>query len=276
MLQERFAVSERRACRVVGQPRAVQRYVPTVRADEDALTQAIVALASEYGRYGYRRITALLQSGGWQVGRDRVQRIWRREGLKVPKKQRPRGRLWFNDGSCVRLRPQHRHHVWSYDFVHHTTEDGRSLRLMTLVDEFSRQCLAIQVGRRLNGMDVIETLADAMLEHGIPMHIRSDNGPEMTSKMVRDWLEKVGAKTLFIEPGSPWENGYCESFNGKLRDELLNGELFYSLKEAQVVIEQWRRHYNTQRPHSSLGYRPPAPAAYPSEPVRSAQPENMQ
>ena len=276
MLQERFEVSERKACRVVGQSRAVQRYVTTVRADEDALTQAIVALAAEYGRYGYRRITALLQASGWQVGRDRVQRIWRREGLKVPKKQRPRGRLWFNDGSCVRLRPEYPHHVWSYDFVHHTTEDGRSLRLMTLVDEFSRQCLAIKVGRRLNSMDVIETLANAMLEHGIPAHVRSDNGAEMTANIVRDWLGRLGAKTLFIAPGSPWENGYCESFNGKLRDELLNGELFYSLKEAQVVIEQWRRHYNTRRPHSSLGYRPPAPAAHLPTPMTAQQPGTIQ
>ena len=261
MLQERFEVSERKACRVVGQSRAVQRYVATVRADEDALTQAIVALAAEYGRYGYRRITALLQASGWQVGRDRVQRIWRREGLKVPKKQRPRGRLWFNDGSCVRLRPEYPHHVWSYDFVHHTTEDGRSLRLMTLVDEFSRQCLAIKVGRRLNSMDVIETLADAMLVHGIPAHVRSDNGAEMTANIVRDWLGRLGAKTLFIAPGSPWENGYCESFNSKLRDELLNGETFFSLAEAQVLIEAWRRHFNTMRPHSALKYRPPAPEA---------------
>ena len=276
MLQERFEVSERKACRVVGQSRAVQRYVATVRADEDALTQAIVALAAEYGRYGYRRITALLQASGWQVGRDRVQRIWRREGLKVPKKQRPRGRLWFNDGSCVRLRPEYPHHVWSYDFVHHTTEDGRSLRLMTLVDEFSRQCLAIKVGRRLNSMDVIETLADAMLVHGIPAHVRSDNGAEMTANIVRDWLGRLGAKTLFIAPGSPWENGYCESFNGKLRDELLNGELFYSLKEAQVVIEQWRRHYNTRRPHSSLVYRPPAPAAHWPTPMTAQQPGTIQ
>lgn len=276
MLQERFGVSERKACRVVGQSRAVQRYVATVRADEDALTQAIVALAAEYGRYGYRRITALQQASGWQVGRDRVQRIWRREGLNVPKKQRPRGRLWFNDGSCVRLRPEHPHHVWSYDFVHHTTEDGRSLRLMTLVDEFSRQCLAIKVRRRLNSMDVIETLADAMLGHGIPAHVRSDNGAEMTANIVRDWLGRLGAKTLFIAPGSPWENGYCESFNGKLRDELLNGELFYSLKEAQVVIEQWRRHYNTRRPHSSLGYRPPAPAAHWPTPMTAQQPGTIQ
>ncbi|MBM3413299.1 MAG: IS3 family transposase [Bacteroidetes bacterium] len=261
-IQRKYRVSERHACRIVSQPRGTQRYIPTVRADEDVLTRAVVTLASEYGRYGYRRITALLRSGGWQVGKDRVQRIWRREGLKVPKKQRPRGRLWLNDGSCVRLRPERPRHVWSYDFVSAQTHDGRSVRLLTLIDEFTRECLAIRVARRINAFGVIETFADAMLRHGIPAHIRSDNGPEMTARVVRDWLAQIGSKTLFIEPGSPWENGYCESFNGKLRDELLNGEIFYSLKEARIVIELWRKHYNEKRPHSSLGYRPPAPATF--------------
>jgi putative transposase len=259
MLEKRFAVSERRICRVLKQPRGTQRYRPTQRADEGPLTQAILGLACEYGRYGYRRILPLLKAQGWTVGRDRVERIWRREGLKVPAKQKPRSRLWLNDGSCIRLRPTHRNHVWSYDFVHHATHDGRTLRLLTLIDEFSRQCLAIEVRRRFSGAEVIEVLSDAMLIHGIPEHIRSDNGPEMTSKVVRNWLHQIGSQTLFIEPGSPWENGYNESFNGKLRDELLNGEIFYSLTEAKIIIEQWRQHYNTKRPHSSLGYRPPAP-----------------
>jgi putative transposase len=232
-----------------------------VRADEDALTRAIVSLASQYGRYGYRRITSLLAASGWHVGCDRVQRIWRREGLKVPRRQKPRGRLWLNDGSCIRLRPQHRNHVWSYDFVEAQTYDGRKLRLMTLIDEFTRECLAIKVARRINSFGVIETMADVMLERGVPEHIRSDNGAEMTARIVHNWLAGLGAKTLYIEPGSPWENGYCESFNGKLRDECLNGEIFYSLKEAIIVIEQWRKHYNTIRPHSSLNYRPPAPQA---------------
>jgi transposase InsO family protein len=229
------------------------------RADEDGLTQAILALAAQYGRYGYRRITQMLNKAGWDVGTDRVQRIWRREGLKVPWKQKPRRRLWLNDGSCIRLRPERRNHVWSYDFVEGQTHDGRKVRLMTLIDEFTRECLAIRVARRINSLGVLETMADVMLVRGIPEHVRSDNGPEMTAKIVRQWLASVGAKTMYIAPGSPWENGYCESFNGKLRDELLNGEIFYSLKEAQVVIEQWRKHYNTIRPHSSLGYRPPAP-----------------
>ena len=232
-----------------------------------------MALAAQYGRYGYRRVTELLNRAGWDVGTDKVLRIWRREGLKVPRKQRPRGRLWLNDGSCIRLRPERRNHVWSYDFVEAQTHDGRKVRLMTLIDEFTRECLAIRVVRRINSLGVLETMADVMLVRGIPEHIRSDNGPEMTAKIVRGWLASVGAKTLYIEPGSPWENGYCESFNGKLRDELLNGEIFCSLKEAKVLIEQWRHHYNTVRPHSSLGYRPPAPQTFlPPQPHLDAAP----
>lgn len=258
-IRETYDLSERRACRLLNHSRGTQRYTVLARDDEDELTQAIIALAGNYGRYGYRRITALLQAAGWEVGTDRVHRIWRREGLKVPQKQKPRGRLWLNDGSCIRLRPERRNHVWSYDFVEAQTHDGRKLRLMTLIDEFTRECLAVRVARRINGLGVLETMAKVMMVRGVPEHIRSDNGPEMTSKAVRAWLANVGAQTLYIEPGSPWENGYCESFNSKLRDELLNGEIFYSLKEAQILIEQWRNHYNTLRPHSALGYRPPAP-----------------
>ena len=259
--REKYAVSERHACRLLGPWRRTQRYAAILRGNEDALTAAILTLASEYGRYGYRRITALLQSAGWQVGKDRVQRIWRREALKVPQKQRPRRRLWLNDGSCVRLRPERARHVWSYDLVSAMTHDGRMLRMLTLIDEYTRECLAIRVARKLGRYEVIEALADVMLFRGKPENIRSDNGPEFVAKELRDWLAKVGTGTLYIEPGSPWENGYCESFNGKLRDECLNGEIFYSLKEAQIVIEKWRVEYNTKRPHSALGYRPPAPAA---------------
>ncbi len=254
-------MSERHACRLLGQWRGTQRYEAIQRKDEEALTRAIIALATKYGRYGYRRITALLQRAGWQVGKDRGQRIWRREGLKVPQKQPKRARLWLNDGSCVRLRSEQANHVWSYDFVSARTDDGRTLRLLTLIDEYTRECLAIRIARRLGRYEVIETLAEVMLNRGIPEHIRSDNGPEFVAKELRKWLLTLGIGTLYIEPGSPWENGYCESFNGKLRDECLNGEIFYSLKEAQIVIEKWRMEYNTERPHSSLGYRPPAPAA---------------
>lgn len=226
---------------------------------EAALTAAIIELACRYGRYGYRRITALLQADGWRVNHKRVERIWRREGLKVPQKQPKRGRLWLNDGSCIRLRPEQSNHVWSYDFVADRTHDGRAFRMLCIIDEFTRESLAIQVARNLKATDVIDTLSDLFILRGIPAYIRSDNGPEFVAQALRDWIAAVGAKTAYIEPGSPWENGYCESFNGKLRDELLNGEVFYTLEEARVVIEAWRRHYNTRRPHSSLGYRPPAP-----------------
>jgi transposase InsO family protein len=256
---EALGVSERRTCRALGQPRSTQRYQVVRLADEDALTAAIVGLASQYGRYGYRRITAMLRGMGWKVNHKRVERIWRREGLKVPRKQPQRGRLWLNDGSCIRLRPAHRNHVWAYDFVAARTHDGRPLRILTLIDEYSRECLAIEVARRMRSDDVLECLADLFIEHGVPHHIRSDNGPEFTAQAVRKWLGRVGVRTLFIEPGSPWENGYVESFNGKLRDELLDQEIFYTLKEAQVLIERWRKTYNQVRPHSSLAQRPPAP-----------------
>jgi len=256
---KRLPVSERRACKVLGQNRSAQRYAARGRDDEGPLTAAIIELASQYGRYGYRRITALLRQDGWHVNHKRVERIWRREGLRVPHKQPKRGRLWLNDGSCLRKRPEHRNHVWAYDFVQDRTKDGRSFKMLTVIDEYTRECLAIRVERKLKSIDVLETLADLFLIKGVPEHIRSDNGSEFTAKIVREWLDRLGSQTLFIEPGSPWENGYNESFNGKLRDELLNGEIFYNLKEAQVLIEQWRRHYNTVRPHSSLGYRPPAP-----------------
>jgi putative transposase len=246
----------------VNQPRGTQRYRLAQREDEDRLTRAIIELASAYGRYGYRRITALPKRDGWQVGKDRVERIWRREGLKVPQRQRPRGRLWFNDGSCVRLRPAWPNHVWSYDFVSARTHDGRTVRMLKMIDEHTRECLLIRAERRWSSAGVIEALADVMVMKGVPEHIRSDNGPEFVAKELRQWLADTGAKTPYIEPGSPWENGYCESFNSKLRDELLNGKIFYTMKEVRVLAERWRVHYNTVRPHSSLGYRPPAPEAW--------------
>jgi putative transposase len=254
-------VSERRACMVLGQHRSTQRKLPRGRADEDALTRAIIALASQYGRYGYRRIHWLLEQDGWHVSLSRVKRIWRREGLKVPQKQPKRGRLWLNDGSCVRLRPTHKSHVWSYDFVQDRTHDGKAFRMLTVIDEYTRECMAIHVRRKLNSQDVLYVLSKLFLQHAPPQHIRSDNGPEFVAKAVRHWLGRLQVKPAFITPGSPWENGYNESFNGKLRDECLNMEIFTTLREAQVLIEKWRNFYNTERPHSSLGYRPPAPQA---------------
>ena len=246
---------------MIGQHRSTQRKPARPRSDEKQLTAEIIRLASDYGRYGYRRITALLRHDGWAVNAKRVERIWRREGLKVPKRQPKRGRLWLNDGSCIRLRPSYRGHVWSYDFVADRTHDGKAFRMLTVIDEHSRECLAIHVQRQIKSDDVLAVLAELFARHGPPMHIRSDNGAEFTAIAVRDWLARIGVKTLYIEPGSPWENGYNESFNGKLRDELLNGEIFYTLKEAGILIEQWRKHYNAVRPHSSLGYKPPAPEA---------------
>jgi putative transposase len=261
-VSQKLSVSERRACKVLEQARATQRRNLSPPSDEEQLTNDIIALATKYGRYGYRRITALLNSGhGWRVNHKRVERIWRKEGLKGPKKQPKRSRLWLNDGSCIRLRPEHKDHVWSYDFMIDRTANGRAFKILNIIDEYTRECLAILVARKITNQDVIDLLFHLFIFRGIPRYIRSDNGPEFTARAIRKWLSRLGVKTLFIEPGSPWENGYIESFNGKLRDELLNREIFTTLEEARVLIEQWRREYNQIRPHSSLGYQPPAPEA---------------
>ena len=259
---EKLKISQRRACQVLGQARATQIRKPSPLSDEKRLTEDIITLATKYGRYGYRRITALLNNQmGWRVNHKRVERIWRREGLKVPKKQPKRSRLWLNDGSCIRLRPEQKDHVWSYDFMVERTGNGRAFRILNIIDEFTSECLRIKVNRKISSQDVIDELFNLFIFRGIPEHIRSDNGPEFTARAVRRWLNRLGVKTLFIEPGSPWENGYIESFNGKLRDELLNREIFTTLEEARVLIEQWRREYNQVCPHSSLRYQPPAPEA---------------
>ncbi len=260
-IQQKLGISERRACRVVGQSRSVQRHRPKQSLEQEILRKDIVHLASKYGRYGYRRITAMLRAEGWKMNHKRVERIWREEGLKVPKKQPKRARLYLNDGSCIRLRPCWKNHVWSYDFVTDRLNNGKRIRMLTVIDEFTRKCLAIKVGNTLKAHHVLDTLSTLFITEGVPGYIRSDNGSEFTASTLRQWLQCIGVKTAYIEPGSPWENGYNESFNGKLRDELLNTEIFYTLKEAQILIEQWRVHYNEVRPHSSLGYRPPAPKA---------------
>jgi putative transposase len=248
---------------VLGQHRSTQRKIPRGRDDEERLTADIIELARCYGRYGYRKVAELLRSkAGWVVNDKRVERIWRREGLKVPKKQPRRRRLWLADGSCLRLRAERPNHVWSYDFVEDRTHDGRKYRMLNVIDEFTHECLAIRVGRKLKATDVIDVLSDLFILRGVPGHVRSDNGPEFVAKAVQEWITAVGAKTAYIAPGSPWESGFIESFNARLRDELLDGETFYSLREAAVVIESWRRHYNAVRPHASLGYRPPAPEVF--------------
>jgi len=243
---------------LLGQARSTQRRVSSASAEENRLTKRIIFLATRYGRYGYRRVTALLSAEGWRVNHKRVERIWRREGLKVPQKQPKRGRLWLNDGSCIRLRPEHKDHVWSYDFVKARTERGGKLRILVIIDEYPRECLAIRVEPSIPASAVIETLEWLFLTRGVAKYIRSDNGPEFIARAVCQWLENSGCQTLFINPGSPWENGYIESFNDKLRDECLNREIFRNGKEAQAIVENWRQEYNNYRPHSSLGYLTPA------------------
>jgi putative transposase len=268
---------------VLGQHRSTQRRVPKGRDDEKRLTEDIVTLARQYGRYGYRKIAELLRRrSGWVVNDKRVERIWRREGLKVPAKQPKKGRLWLNDGSCIRLRAERPNHVWSYDFVEDRTDEGRKYRMLNVIDEFTHEALAIRIDRKLNSIDVIDVLTDLFILRGTPEHVRSDNGPEFIAKAVQEWIAAVGARTAYIAPGSPWENGFIESFNARLRDELLNGEIFYTLAEARIIIESWRRHYNTVRPHGSLGYKPPAPevfvpafAAWPAAPNRLATPATL-
>jgi putative transposase len=232
-LQQRLEISERRACRTIGQPRATQRKARLVRDDAAALSAAIIRLASAYGRYGYRRITALLRTEGWRVNAKRVQRIWRREGLKVPPKQPKRGRLWLTDGSCIRLRPQYPNHVWAYDFVADRTIEGRPLKMLTVIDEFSRQCLAITVARRLKSDDVLTTLTELFVKHGPPGFMRSDNGSEFTAEVVREWLKHLQVKTLYIEPGSPWENGYNESYMDLARAQVA---LLGNLQNSVAVV----------------------------------------
>jgi transposase InsO family protein len=269
-------VSERRACKALGQHRSTQRKAPRGKDDEAALVAELIELARSYGRYGYRKVAALLRAAGCWVNDKRVERLWRQEGLKVPAKQPKRARLWDGDGSCLRLRPEHRNHVWSDDFVEARTHDGRKFRMLNVLDEFTRACLAIRVDRKLKAADVIDVLSDLFILRGVPAHIRSDNGPEFIAKSVQSWIASVGARTAYITPGSPWENGYVESFNAQIRNELLNGEIFYTLKEAQIMIEGWRRHYNTVRPHGALGYRPPAPEVFvPAIAARPAAPAKL-
>ena len=272
-MRSTLKLSERRVCRVLGQHRSTQRRIPQGRDDEARLTADLIDLARQYGRYGYRKIAELLRSqAGWVVNDKRVERIWRREGLKVPQKQPKRGRLWLGDGSCIRLRAERPNHVWSYDFVEDRTHDGRKYRMLNVIDEFTHECLVIRVSRKLKAVDVIDVLSDLFILRGVPGHVRSDNGPEFVAKAVQEWITAVGARTAYIAPGSPWENGFIESFNARLRDELLDGEIFYSLKEAKIVIESWRRHYNTLRPHGSIGYKPPAPEVFvPAMSMRTAQ-----
>jgi putative transposase len=255
----KYGISQRRACRAIRQHRSTQRYEVRKLPDEDDLTSRIINLVAQYGRYGTPRITAMLLREGWEVNHKRVERIWREQGLKVAKKQKKRRRLWLKNGSCIRLRPQHKDHIWSYDILEDKTYNGKKFRILNIIDEYSRECLLSFASRRITSIEVVEFLAELFCSRGLPEYIRSDNGSEFTAKKVRKFISNLGTLPAFIEPGSPWENGYIESFNGKMRDELLNGEIFDTMAEAKVLIERWRAYYNTIRPHSSLAYMPPAP-----------------
>lgn len=258
-LQGAFDVSERRACSALEQPRSTQRYRAKRTPEVDAaLVGDMRRHAAKHPRYGYRRVRALLCRDGWRVGLNRVQRLWRQEGLRVPQKRRKRRRLGTAENGCTRLVAERPNHVWGYDFVSDRTADGRRLKLLTIVDEFTRECLAIHVARSIKAVDVIDQLAALFIERGAPTHLRSDNGPEFVAKELRRWLARMGSSTLFIEPGSPWQNAYIESFNGKLGDELLDVEIFTTVPEARYMTQGYRADYNHVRPHSSLGYQTPA------------------
>ena len=253
-----FGVSERRACAVVDQPRSSQRYQRRMDNEEQPLVNRMVELARRQPRHGYRMITGALRTEGWLVNRKRVYRLWRREGLKVPQIRRKRRRLGTSGNSCVRRRAERPNDVWAWDFVFDRTSNGLQLKWLSIVDEFTRECLCLSVGRRFTSLDVIDELVSLSGSRGLPQHIRSDNGPEFIAAEIREWLKRPGVETLYVEPGSPWENGYAECFHSRLRDEFLSMEEFDSLSAARQLTAMWRDEYNHRRPHSSLGYRTPA------------------
>ncbi len=256
--QGALAVSQRRACRVLHQPRATQRYRPKLKGDEPKLVNGMHELVRQHPRYGYRRIWALLRTEGWRVNRKRIWRLWKKEGFKVPRKQRKKRRLGTSDNGIVRRRAEHKNHVWCWDFIHDRDEGSRPLKWLSLIDEHTRELLALEVERSMKAVDVIDVLSQVLLIRGAPQHIRSDNGPEFIAHAMRRYLETAAVDTLYIKPGAPWENGYAESFHGKLRDELLNAELFADLREAKALAAAWQNDYNHRRPHSALGYQTPA------------------
>jgi transposase InsO family protein len=251
-------LSQRRACRVLEQPRMTQRYEPKQPDKDKPLTIAMKRLAGRHPRYGYRFITAKLRQDGWQVNRKCIQRIWRKEGLQVPYRRRIKKSAGSSANACNVKKAEYINHVWTYDFIEDATEDSRKLKFLTVLDEWTRESPAIEVSRSITSKDVTAVLEYLFMVRGAPCFIRSDNGPEFIAQAIKTWLRQSNVGTLYIEPGSPWENGYIESFHGRLRDELLNREMFYSVNEAKVLAENWRLEYNHHRPHSSLKYRTPA------------------
>ena len=257
-VQETCEVSQRRACHTLGQPLSTQRYQPTTKSDESSLVARILELVAEFPRYGYRRVTRLLRAEGWRVNAKRVYRLWRAEGLKVPQKTKKKRRLGSSEGSITRLKAERKDHVWSVDFIFDRTANGRPLKMLVVVDDFTRECLALEVARRFTADDFVELLTDLFAIRGVPSFVRSDNGPEFTSRRVRGFLSLIDVGASYIEPGSPWQNGFVESFNSRFRDECLNVEEFTTVQEAQSIIERWRDTYNHRRPHGSLGGLTPA------------------
>lgn len=257
-VQTALGISERRACQVLEQPRSTQRYVPQEDEEEQRLVSCILEIVREHPRYGYRFVTALLKQDGWRVNRKRVYRLWVQEGLKVPRKQRKKRRLGTSKNGCSRQVAEFKNHVWAWDFVFDRTANGRSIKWLSIVDEYTRECLALEVNRTMTSEDVLDVLRDLLVIRGVPKHIRSDNGPEFIARAIREFLASAGIETLYVEPGSPWQNGYAESFHSRLRSELLDAEVFETVAEAQGLSAAWKNEYNHRRPHSSLGYQTPA------------------
>jgi len=257
-VRRKLGSSERRACRTIGVARSTQRY-EAFPGDDDSLRLALVRLAKQYGRYGYRKIAELLRIEGWQVNHKKVERLWREEGLQIPQRHKKRKRLYHKDSSVIRLRPRYQNHIWSIDFVHDKLASGRSYKMLTVLDEYTREALCVAVRARMGNAEVLEALYPLFLKHGKPEFIRSDNGPEFIAENFHTWLARIGIKPIRIYPGSPWENGYNERFNGTLRREVLNAEWFTSIRQARVVIETWLKQYKHIRPHQALNMRPPVP-----------------
>jgi len=257
--RQRLNTSERRTCKTVGMPRSSQRYLNRPKDNEDRLRLALIRLAKQYGRYGYRKITKLLQIEGWKVNYKKIEKLWREEGLQQPKRHKKKKRLYHKDSSVIRLRPKYENHIWSIDFVHDRLSNGSSYKMLTVLDEYTREALCVAVKPKMGNAEVLEALYPLFLCHGKPEFIRSDNGPEFAAENFQKWLTKVGIKPIRIYPGSPWENGYNERFNGTLRREVLNAEWFTTIEQARTVINKWLKQYNTIRPHQALNMRTPIP-----------------
>ena len=256
--RQRLGTSERRTCQVMGVSRSSLHYKPSSQ-DDDALRLDLIRLAKQYGRYGYRKIGELLRAEGWRVNHKKVERLWREEGLQIPQRHKKRKRLYHHDASVIRLRPKYPNHIWAIDFVHDRLSNGQPYKMLTVLDEYTREALCVTAAPKMGSAEVLEALYPLFLKRGKPDYLRSDNGPEFLAEPLQAWLGKVGIKPIQIYPGSPWENGYNERFNGTLRREVLNAEWFTTIRQARTVINQWLRQYNQIRPHQALNMRAPVP-----------------